>query len=120
MWRTVSCEQGRLEAAGLADEDGRVRVVLLHCGVAALEEVPCRSSASVNPHPSFPLQCCARTAVSSLSCRASYRVAALCSLVWQNKNLSSLSPALNAYLEAIVSSERRGGYQLHLGLSFFA
>jgi hypothetical protein len=36
--RTVSCVEGRLEAAGLADEDGGVGVVLLHGGVAALEE----------------------------------------------------------------------------------
>ena len=44
-----------------------------------------------------------------------YRVAALCSLVWQNRNLSSFSPALNAYLDAIVSSvPRGGGYQLEL------
>lgn len=48
------------------------------------------------------------------SSRAPYRVAALCSLVWQNRNLSSFSPALNAYLEAIVSCQRRGGYQLRL------
>ena len=38
--RTVSREEGGLEAAGLADEDWGVWVVLLHCGVAALEEVP--------------------------------------------------------------------------------
>jgi hypothetical protein len=45
--RTVSCEQSGLKAAGLTNEDGRVRVVLLHRGVAALEKVPGRSSASI-------------------------------------------------------------------------
>ena len=106
--RTVSCEQSGLEAAGLADEDGRVRVVLLHGGVAALEEVAVRSSASIHPHSSCRA---ARIARSSLP-RTSYRVAALCSLVWQNKNLSSFSPALNAYLEAIVSCVRRWRVQI--------
>jgi hypothetical protein len=32
-----------------------------------------------------------------------YLVAALCSLVWQNKNLTSFSPAANPYFVAIVS-----------------
>ena len=38
--RTVPREKCGLEAAGLADEDRGVRVVLLHGGIAALEEVP--------------------------------------------------------------------------------
>lgn len=62
--------------------------------------------------PRAPAHCIA-IFVSSCCMEAAYRVAALCSLVWQNRNLSSFSPALNAYLDAMVSrSGSGGGYQL--------
>lgn len=44
--RTVPRKQGGLEAASLADEDRGMRVVLLHGGIAALEEVPTTSNIS--------------------------------------------------------------------------
>lgn len=34
-----------------------------------------------------------------------YLVAALCSLVWQNKNLNSFKPLENPYFDAIMSRE---------------
>ena len=52
--QTVSRVESRLDAAGLADEDRGVRVVLLHGGVAALEEVPVHLVSLLHPYAHSP------------------------------------------------------------------
>jgi hypothetical protein len=100
--RTESRIYGGLSAAGFSDHDGDGRVLLLHRGVALCEEVPVYP---ISPVPSIePLPCptiSLRIAVVLLHLGVAYLVAALCSLVWQNKNLSSFSPFPNAYFDAI-------------------
>lgn len=58
--RTVAGVQGGLNAAGLADQDRGVRVVLLHGRVAALEEGPVRLVSSHSPWHCLAGHCLAR------------------------------------------------------------
>jgi hypothetical protein len=100
--RTESRIHRGLGAAGFPDHDGDRWVVLLHRGVALCEEVPIHTVSSVPIVPPLPCPSLSlRIAVVLLHLGVAYLVAALCSLVWQNKNRSSFSPFPNAYFDAI-------------------
>jgi hypothetical protein len=100
--RTESRIDGGLGAAGFPEHDGDGGVVLLHRRVALCEEVPMYTVSSIPVMPSLPCPSLSlRIAIVHLHLGVAYLVAALCSLVWQNKNRSSFSPFPNAYFDAI-------------------
>jgi predicted neutral ceramidase superfamily lipid hydrolase len=61
-------------------------------------------SAHVSTNPLFAHYLCVHIAVAHLQVRVSYLVAALCSLVWQNRKRSSFRPLPNAYFDAIFET----------------
>jgi hypothetical protein len=101
--RTESRIDGRLGAARFPDHDGCVGVVLLHGGVASEQEVPGRRGQHARPVCHIRCLVLPRASRRGLATAAgAYLVAALCSLVWQNRKRSSLSPWPNAYFAAMV------------------
>lgn len=110
LWRTVSRVEGGLDAAGLTDEDGRVRVVLLHGRVAALEEVPA-THISLSFTPSSPLDPAGahRNLVECRWGRIPCRSAVLAGLAEQKPQL--LQPRIKRILgrHCVCSNDRVGG-----------
>lgn len=93
--RTVSSVNSGQGARGLAHHDGRVRVVLLHGGVGALEERPIERISLIFVR-------------SSALQKETYLVGALCCEVWQKRKRSSFRPLVKTYLEDMVSGNSEG------------
>lgn len=102
--RTESRKDCGLGAAGFSDHNGNRWVGLLHGGIASGEEVPV-SLRQLKFHSQPPNHAQSRLRLPSLKNilyrGSAYLVAALCSLVWQNRKRSSLSPFPNTF-EAIA------------------